>query len=205
MKLVTLTMGLFRVNNYLLFDETSKEIVLIDAGGDFEQTKNAIDKLGGNLKYLLNTHAHMDHIAGDYDIQNYYHVPVYIHKNDENLVKELKKYLQFVGMPDYEIPQDVTYIEDGAIFKIGNKEIKTIHTPGHTQGGVGYLIDDMLFSGDTLFEESIGRTDLEGGNFNQLVNSVKTKLLLLNDDIKVYPGHGDSTTIGHEKKYNSYV
>ncbi|MCR4881544.1 MAG: MBL fold metallo-hydrolase [bacterium] len=205
MKLEILNMGLFEVNNYLLFDEDSKDIVLIDAGGDFDLTKRTIENLGGNLKYLLNTHAHMDHIAGDYDIQKHYNVPIYIHKGDEEQIPYFKEYLRAVGMPDYEAPQNITFIDENETFKIGNKTIKTIHTPGHTQGGVAYIVDDMLFSGDSLFYESIGRTDLLGGNHNQLVNSVKTKLLTLPDDIKVYPGHGRQTTIGHEKVHNSFV
>ena len=205
MKLKTLNMGLFKVNNYLLFDEESKDIILIDAGGDFEITKSAIDELGGNLKYLLNTHAHMDHIAGDFDIQKNYDVPVYIQKDDKEQLPHFKEYLNYVGMPDYELPENVNFIEGNETFKIGNKTIRTIHTPGHTQGGVCYLIDDMLFSGDSLFYESIGRTDLLGGNHNQLLNSIKTKLLVLPEEIKVYPGHGPSTTIEHEKQFNAYV
>jgi len=198
-------MGLFKVNNYMLFDEDSKEIVLIDAGGDFKMTQKAIDGLGGKLKYILNTHAHMDHIAGDDEIQQKYNIPVYIHKDDESQMQYFKEYLKAVGMPDYETPKNVTYIDDGHVFKIGNKEIKTIHTPGHTKGGVSYLIDDMLFSGDSLFYESIGRTDLYGGDYNELIHSVKTKLLTLPGNIKVYPGHGISTTIEHEKAENSFI
>lgn len=205
MKLEILNMGLFEVNNYILFDEESKDIVLIDAGGDFEMTKSKIDSLGGNLKYLLNTHAHMDHIAGDCDIQNYYKIPIYIHKNDEEQLPYFKEYLKYVGMPDYELPKNITFFENEENFKIGNKYIKTIHTPGHTKGGVSYLIDDMLFSGDSLFYECIGRTDLLGGNHEELVKSVKTKLLTLPENITVYPGHGNSTTIEHEKRYNSFV
>ena len=205
MQLTKLTMGPIQVNNYILFDEESKDIVLIDAGGDFEQTKTAIDKLGGNLKYLLNTHGHMDHIAGDYDIQNHYNIPIYMHKDDEEQLPHFKEYLKYVGMPDYEEPKNITFIEDNHIFKIGKHVIKTIHTPGHTQGGVGYLIDNMLFSGDTLFFESIGRTDLPGGNQKQLVNSVKTKLFTLPPDTIVYPGHGQRSTILHEKEHNFYI
>ena len=205
MKLEILTMGLFEVNNYIVFDEESKDIVLIDAGGDFELTKSKIDELGGNLKYILNTHGHFDHIAGDYDIQKYYNIPVYIHKDDEEQIPHFKEYLRAVGMPDYEAPKDITYFDETKTFKIGNKDIKVIHTPGHTQGGVSFLVENMLFSGDSLFYESIGRTDLFGGNYNQLVNSVRTKLLSLPDEITVYPGHGCKTTIGHEKKYNTYA
>ena len=205
MKLKTLNMGLFKVNNYLLFDEESKDIILIDAGGDFEMTKSAVDELGGNLKYLLNTHAHMDHIAGDFDIQRYYDVPVYIQKDDKEQLPHFKEYLSYVGMPNYELPENINFIEGNETFKIGNKTIRTMYTPGHTQGGVCYLIDDMLFSGDSLFYESIGRTDLLGGNYKQLINSIKTKLLILPDEIKVYPGHGPATTIGHEKVNNQYV
>ena len=101
--------------------------------------------------------------------------------------------------------QNVTFIEDGHVFQIGEHIIKTIHTPGHTRGGVSYLIGDMLFSGDTLFFESIGRTDLPGGSYEELVKSIKTKLFTLPENIIVYPGHGESSTIGHEKNNNQYV
>ncbi len=205
MKLKKLNQGVFRVNNYILFDEETKDAILIDAGGDFAETKAAIDELGANLKYILNTHSHMDHIAGDEEIQRNYDIPIYMHKDDEVLMKAFKESLRMFDMPDYELPKDVTFINDGHIFKLGNKEIKTIHTPGHTKGGVSYLIDDMLFSGDTLFFESIGRTDLYGGNYNQLISSIKDKLFILPDNTKVYPGHGIESTIGHEKENNAYV
>ncbi len=205
MKLKTLNMGAFKVNNYILFDEETKETILIDAGGDFEKTQQAIDELGGHLKYLLNTHAHMDHIAGDEEIQRKYNVPIFMHKEDEVLIKAFKESLSMFGMPNYDPPENITFIEDGHIFKLGNKEIKTIHTPGHTKGGVSYLIDDMLFSGDTLFYESIGRTDLYGGNYNQLLDSIKSKLFVLPNNTKIYPGHGISSTIENEKENNPYV
>ena len=205
MKIKKLNQGVFRVNNYILFDEDTKDAVLIDAGGDFKETQTALDELGANLKYLLNTHSHMDHIAGDEEIQRNYDVPIYMHKDDEVLLKAFKESLKMFEMPDYELPQNITFIEDGHVFKLGDSEIKTIHTPGHTKGGVSYLIDDMLFSGDTLFFESIGRTDLYGGNYNQLISSVKDKLFILPDNTKVYPGHGMESTIGHEKENNAYV
>lgn len=205
MKLETLNMGAFQVNNYILFDEDSKEIVLIDAGGDFEMTKSAIDKYNGVLKYILNTHGHMDHIAGDADLQRHYNVPIFISKEDEFWLNSFKEVLKMVGMPDYDLADNFTFIEEGQVLKIGNKEIKIISTPGHTQGGVVFLIDDMLFSGDTLFFESIGRTDLPGGNHEQLLKTIKEKLYTLPENITVYPGHGQPTTIGHEKKNNFYV
>ena len=205
MKLKILNQGAFRVNNYILFDEESKEAVLIDAGGDFQETKSALDEMDATLKYILNTHGHMDHIAGDEELRKHYNVPIYLHKDDKILLTAFKESLRMFDMPDYEDPQNITFIEDGQIFKIGNKEIKTIHTPGHSKGGVAYLIDDMLFSGDSLFFESIGRTDLYGGDYNQLIKSIKEKLFILPDSTKVYPGHGMSSTIEHEKDCNPYV
>jgi len=205
MKVITLNQGAFQVNNYILFDEETKDAVLIDAGGDFIETRKALEELDANLKYILNTHAHMDHIAGDEELQRNFNIPIYMHKDDAVLIKAFKESLRMFGLPDYEPPENVTFIEDGHIFKLGNKEIKTIHTPGHTKGGVSYLVDDMLFSGDTLFLESIGRTDLYGGNYNQLITSIREKLYVLPDETKVYPGHGASTTIAHEKDCNAYV
>ena len=108
------------------------------------------------------------------------------------------------GMKDIEIPKINHYINDGDVIKLGNVEFKVIYTPGHTQGGVCYLAGDNLFTGDTLFRESVGRCDLEGGNFNQIVSSIETKLFTLPKETKIYPGHGRPSTIGWEIEHNNY-
>ena len=198
-------MGLIGTNAYLLIEENSKEAVVIDLGGNFEVIKDEIEKYNANLKYILNTHGHFDHIFGEREAQNIVNVPVYIHENDKILAENLPKQLEKFGFEErINPPQDLKTFTEKDIFKIGDKEIKVIHTPGHTAGSVCFLVENSLFSGDTLFYTSVGRTDFEGGSFAQLSSSIKDKLFKLDDNIDVYPGHDTKTTIGYEKKYNCY-
>lgn len=200
----TLVIGPFEVNNYLVIDEKTKKAVLIDAGGDYEATKTLVNELGVKIEYILNTHGHLDHVAGDYDIQTKEKAKVLLHKNDQFLVDSLKEHLSLYGMPEYEVPKIDQYIEDGQEVQIGEMTFKVIHTPGHSLGSVCYFIDDTLFSGDTLFADCVGRTDLPGGSYEELEYSIKNKLFTLNENVKVYPGHGPVTTIKHEKVNNPF-
>lgn len=205
MILKTFPLGLIGANSYLLIDEESKEAILIDLGGDFTQIKNELEKNNATLKFILNTHGHFDHIMGERDAQNIVDVPVFVHENDKNLVENLPKQLERFGfVENAEPPKNINTFTENDTFKLGGKEIKVIHTPGHTPGSVCFLIDKNLFSGDTLFYTSVGRTDFEGGSFKELSNSIKEKLFKLDDDITVYPGHDTKTSIGYEKKYNCY-
>lgn len=205
MILKTFPLGLIGANSYLLIDEESKEAILIDLGGDFTQIKNELEKNNATLKFILNTHGHFDHIMGERDAQNIVDVPIFVHENDKNLVENLPKQLERFGfVQNAEPPKNIKTFTENDTFKLGDKEIKVIHTPGHTPGSVCFLIDKNLFSGDTLFYTSVGRTDFEGGSFKELSNSIKEKLFKLDDDITVYPGHDTKTSIGYEKKYNCY-
>ena len=205
MILKTFPLGLIGANSYLLIDEESKEAILIDLGGDFTQIKNELEKNNATLKFILNTHGHFDHIMGERDAQNIVDVPVFVHENDKNLVENLPKQLERFGfVQNTEPPKNIKTFTENDTFKLGDKEIKVIHTPGHTPGSVCFLTDKNLFSGDTLFYTSVGRTDFEGGSFKELSNSIKEKLFKLDDDITVYPGHDTKTSIGYEKKYNCY-
>lgn len=198
-------MGLIGTNAYLLIDEDSKEATVIDLGGDFTPVKNEIEKQGAKLKYILNTHGHFDHIFGEKDAQSMTDAPVYIHEEDKYLAQNLPKQLERFGfVQNVEAPCDLHTFTDKDTFSLGKNEIKVIHTPGHTPGSVCFLVGKHLFSGDTLFYTSVGRTDFEGGSFAQLSNSIKEKLFKLEDDIDVYPGHDSKTSIGYEKKYNCY-
>ena len=199
----TFPLGLIGTNAYLLIDEETKEAIVIDLGGDFGVIQKELEKYGANLKYILNTHGHFDHIIEEKDIQDRTGVPVYIHEDDKFLLQNLTVQTAALGIPDVLPPKDVITFNENSILKLGNKTIKIIHTPGHTQGSCCFLIEDNLFSGDTLFYGSVGRTDLAGGNFKQLQHSIVNILFQLNDNINVYPGHDAKTTIGYEKKYNS--
>ena len=177
-------------------DEKSKEIAIIDCGANISRIKENIDELNGKVKYILLTHGHHDHTVGVKSVKREYDCISVMS------VKE-KGSLGRIGFMD-EVPVD-RWVSDGDIIELGDIKISVIETPGHTFGGVCYLACDVLFSGDTLFRESIGRWDLPGGNKDILLMSIREKLFVLNDDIKVYPGHEASTTIGYEKKNNFYA
>lgn len=204
MILKTITCGPLAVNNYLVINPDTAEAVLIDAGGDFEQAVKVAKENNAEIKYILNTHGHFDHIMGDYDFQSKLGAKIYLHKEDEFLVNTLKNQLKYYGFPDAEQPKVDIYLEDNQDLKLGGLSFKVIHTPGHSPGAVSLLIEDKLFSGDTLFAESVGRTDLPGGSYDELEKSIKEKLFILDENIVVYPGHGPATTIGHEKKHNPF-
>lgn len=189
-------------NNYLVIDEISREAVLIDCSGHvLENIKPVLEEYNAKLKYILLTHGHFDHIIG-LDIEH--DIDVYMHQADTEWVQSLNQYLPMVGLPSMDIPNIDKNIEDNDILKIGDKEIKVIHTPGHTQGGVCFLIEENLFSGDTIFKESIGRCDLPGGDFDQIIKSIENKIFTLPETIIIYPGHGPKTTVAWEKENNSY-
>ena len=189
-------------NNYLIIDEQSKEAALIDCSAVNEDLALELKKQGATLKYILLTHGHFDHIAG---IEESNKIPILMHKADMDWVRNVNTYLPMVGLPGMKIPTINRFINDGDIIKLGGLEIKVIHTPGHTQGGVCFLADGNLFSGDTIFRESVGRCDLEGGDFDQIVDSIESKIFTLPPETIIYPGHGRKTTVEWEKAHNRFL
>jgi len=189
-------------NNYLIADESTKEAALIDCSGVNDELKRDLESLGVTLKYILLTHGHFDHIAG---IRPDKDVKIYMHKGDVDWVKNVNTYMPMMGMPEMTIPKIDVYVEDNDIINLGNLDIRVITTPGHTQGGVCYYVDGKLFSGDTIFRESVGRCDLAGGNFEQIVQSIENKIYKLPGNTIIYPGHGRPTTVGWEKEHNCYL
>lgn len=198
-------LGPIENNDYLLIDDKTKEAILIDCTENSEAIDKALQEYGATLKYILLTHGHFDHVLGVNDFRSKYDCKVLIHENDKVLLDSIGSYTKNFGMSAVENPKIDEYINENDIIKLGEDEIKVIHTPGHTQGGVCYLIGDSIFTGDTLFFESVGRTDLPGGNFSQLKSKIQEKLFILDESIKVYPGHGPSSTIGHEKVNNQFL
>lgn len=197
--------GPLEVNTYVLIDESTKKAALIDVGGNITEIMNDLKKDDIQAEFILNTHGHFDHIFGEKEAQNLYNLPVYIHKADFPLLQNLKEQIEMWGMPKTEAPEIKEFLEDGQEIKLGNLTIKVIHTPGHSPGGVGFLCENTLFSGDSLFFHSIGRTDLPLGNQEDLINSIKEKFLTLPDDTRVLPGHDRETTIKDEKMYNEFL
>lgn len=189
-------------NNYLIIDEASKEAALIDCSAVDKDIEKAVKENGAVLKYILLTHGHFDHVAG---IRNNPDVKVVMHEADLGWLKKVNQYMPMFGMPEMTIPQIDVFVKDGDIIKLGDLEIKVIHTPGHTQGGVCYLADGKLFSGDTIFRESVGRCDLEGGNFDRIVESIENKIFTLPPETLIYPGHGRMTSVEWEKEHNRFM
>ncbi len=151
------------------------------------------------------THAHIDHIGIVDKLQNKFNLKVFMHEEDQEISKNLPTYCQMFGLEILKPPKITNLISDENSIEIANYTFNIIKTPGHTPGGLSYMIGNIVFVGDTLFNNSIGRTDLPGGSFSVLVNSIKDKLFLLDDKVKVYSGHGPVTTIGYEKKNNIFL
>lgn len=190
--------GVYEANCYILVDDASKECAVIDAGGDAGKIKAAIESMHGKPKYLLLTHGHFDHVGGVEEICSAYNIPFYISRVDEEyMAKDNSVY--------GTLPKASGYLKEGDVLKLGLYEIKVIETPGHTKGGLCFAVDNKVFTGDTLFQGSVGRTDFIGGDMEEIINSIKTKLLPLGDDVRVYPGHGPSSSIGFEKMRNPYL
>lgn len=198
--------GPIDANNYLVTDVESKEAVLIDCSDFNEEFVNAIKQSGVKLKYILLTHGHFDHILGVSSFEKEFNVDTYMAKEDEEQVQAAPGMIQyFTGVRPPEFAKISHFVKDGDEFFIGKTKIKAISTPGHTQGGMCYLIDNDLFSGDTLFFRSVGRTDFPGGDFDKIKHSVKDVLFKLPDDVVVHPGHNQKSTIGYEKKFNEII
>ena len=188
-------------NNYLLIDEESREAALVDCSAVDSNISDEIRNADAKLKYILLTHGHFDHVAGIRPTD----AKIVMNENDLRILNQANMYLPAFGIPEIIIPKIDIFVKDNDVLTLGKNEIKVIHTPGHTQGGVCYLVDKMLFSGDTIFRESVGRCDLDGGDFVQIVESIKTKIFTLPEDIKIYPGHGSSTNVAWEKEHNHFM
>ena len=198
--------GIYGATTYLVFDEKSKEAVLVDATNAVGEIEEVVNEKKLDIKYILITHGHFDHVYALPEFKRKFpNAMILIHKDDVELIDNIAMHCEMAGLENITLPcVDGLVSEESRNLKIGETEIKIIHTKGHSKGGVSYLIKDMLFTGDTLFRASIGRSDLWGGDIKELEYSIRKKLYKLDDSIKVYPGHGDMTTIGYERKYNVY-
>lgn len=201
MKISRMPLGAYAANSYIVMDENTKDALIIDPGDDYLSIKQYINKLGINLKYIFITHGHADHTGAVAELRNLYKIPVCMNEKDECLIMN-GEYM--FGNPKNCGAADIK-IKDNDTFEIGDMKLKCIETPGHSEGGMCFLIDNVVFTGDTLFQSSIGRTDFIGGNFDTIIDSIKTKLLTLPDETIVLPGHGSETTIGNEKMYNPFL
>ena len=198
--------GPIGVNSYLIIDEESRAAAIVDPGFFDNRIEKALDENKATLKYIILTHGHGDHIGGVPEIfKKYDGVKLIAHEDEKEMLAngDINCSLGMFGK-NIELKADI-WVKEGDSIKMGDLEFKFIHTPGHTNGGMCILLDDILFSGDTLFRMSIGRTDFPQGSFSKIMKSIKEKLFKLPDNTKVYPGHMDKTDIGYEKRNNPFV
>ena len=192
-----IVVGPLETNCYIFTDPVSKEAVLIDPGSDGDGTiKSEVESKALKLKCIINTHGHGDHISSN----KKFNLPIYIHKLDADFLGSSELNLSATFGLTIKSPPASRLLEEGDVIEVGDFTLKVIHTPGHTPGSVSLLTDGAVFTGDTLFMGGMGRTDFSYGSEEQLIDSIKNKLLTLNENTVIYPGHGPSSTIGREKK-----
>ena len=206
MKIQNFVLGMVGTNCYLVVNEEEKQCILIDPAVYSGEIAEQIRREGLDLRAILLTHGHFDHIMGiDGFRKEFPEIPVYAHREEEALLKDASMNASLEFGRQYTF-SGAAYAEDGDVLDLAGMQFRVIHTPGHTIGGCCYYLQEekVLFSGDTLFQESIGRTDFPTGNGGQLMRSIREKLFTLPEETAVYPGHMERTTIGDEKKYNPY-
>lgn len=195
----------YGANCYIVYSEDTKKAVVIDPGVELKVIEDYIEKNKLEVEKILLTHGHADHIGTLQDLKTKLQVPILAHKDELELLRDGS--LNFsIQMFAKEISIDIDEaLEDKDLIKIEDLEFEVIHTPGHTPGGVCYKIGNYLITGDTLFQGSIGRTDFPGGSFEEIIDSIKSKLLVLDESTTILPGHGPHSTIAYEKQYNPFL
>lgn len=206
MKIEQYCIGQVATNCYFAINEETKEMLVIDPGDSAQMLAGNIRREGLKPQAILLTHGHFDHAMAAEELAGIFEVPIYAHEDEKGTLEDPAKNVSLmVGNRD-AYHADV-FVKDGEVLKLAGMEIKVLHTPGHTPGGCCYYLEaeGALFSGDTLFCQSVGRTDFPGGSMSGIVRSIKEKLMALPDEVQVYPGHMDLTTIGKERAYNPFL
>jgi hydroxyacylglutathione hydrolase len=205
MKILSLLLPGMAVNCYIPYCEETLECAVIDPGSNSERIEKLINKHNLKVRYILLTHGHFDHIGGVQYIKELTGSAVAIHKDDADMLTDpIKNLSSYMGKEVVQIPADIL-LEDGMVLSIGREKLKALHTPGHSRGSMSFLGDGVIFTGDLLFKSSVGRTDFPDSNYMVLMNSIRKKLMVLSDDLVVYPGHGRLTTIGEERTANPFL
>lgn len=222
--------GLLQCNCSILGDPETREAIVVDPGDEVDRISGILASHNLKVRLIVSTHTHIDHVGGLARLHNVAHAPVLIHESDLELYRHLDVQAQWLGIPTPEVTRIQDFVKEGDTLRCGSLEARVLHTPGHTPGSICLVVDQAaetrrgglgqaaieqtpaqrggikrLISGDTLFQGSIGRTDLWGGSYLQIVNSIREKLIVLPEEIPVYPGHGDATTIGAERENNPFL
>lgn len=200
-----LEVGPIMANCFILGCESTKEAVVIDPGDDSDRILMELSKSELKVKYLINTHGHFDHVGANKRMKEVTGAQLAIHPEDEPMFKELSHSASMFGLTAQNSPPADILLKHGDEISFGEINLKVIHTPGHSKGGICLYTKGHLFSGDTLFAGSIGRTDLPGGDYDTLISSIKNNLLSLDDKTIVYTGHGPETTLGDERRSNPFL
>jgi hydroxyacylglutathione hydrolase len=205
MILEILTIGALETNCYILGDEKTREAVVIDPGGDFGIIETHLKKLKLKTKYIILTHGHVDHIGALSQLKKATKAEILIHSKDSAMLYDPNQNLSIFSGGKIIATKADRLLEEGDTIRCDAIKLEVLHTPGHTPGGISLLTDKMIFTGDALFCGSIGRTDFPGSSYQELIDSIKVKLLTKDDDFIIYPGHGPSSTIGEERKNNPFL
>ena len=201
----------FSENTYLVVNEISGQVLIIDPGCSNKKEENNLKEFiyGNKLKpeLIINTHCHIDHIIGNAFVKDEFKIDLLSPEEDVFLINTMEDQAALFGLKIKKSPYPDKYLTENTILSFGGVEIKLLHTPGHSPGGycIYFPEDKICITGDTLFKETIGRTDLYKGDYNTLILSIRDKLFLLPDEVIIYPGHGEESTIGYEKKHNQFL
>lgn len=206
MRICRLTVGPISTNCYIIMEESKKRALIVDPGGDADRIMNKIKELQVSVDAILLTHGHFDHMLAADALREKYQVKVYLGQDDSELIKNPMENVSGMFGKPISTHADVV-LQDGQVLELAGFEIKVLATPGHTKGGVCYYIEkeSVAFSGDTIFQASVGRSDFPTGSGASLSKSIREKIFTLPEDTQLFPGHGDSTVVSYEKKYNMFV
>jgi hydroxyacylglutathione hydrolase len=205
MLLVRLIVGPLQVNCFILADDKTKDAVVIDPGDDAQDILKVIQDKGLRVRYIVNTHAHFDHVGANRAVKDATGAALLLHEADAPVLAAVASQSRSFGMGPVSSPPPDRLLKHGDKITAGEVSLTVVHTPGHTPGGISLIEEGMVFTGDSLFAGSIGRTDFPGGDLMALIGSIKRHLMSLPDDTKVFSGHGPATTIGDERRENPFL
>ncbi|HHJ53101.1 MAG TPA: MBL fold metallo-hydrolase [Caldithrix abyssi] len=205
MKIETITVGPLAVNCYLAVDEQTSACLIIDPGDDPQRVISHVEQRGYQPQKVLFTHGHIDHVCRAARVIEHFEVPFYFGEHEKPIVDMLPVQAEWFNFEFIPLPSDYRPLSEGQTVTCGNVEFRVLHTPGHSPGSVCFYAPGTLLSGDVLFRDSIGRTDIYGGDMSALIHSIRSKIFTLPEETIVYPGHGPTTTVGWEKAHNPFV